>query len=184
MESPIYVDFDDTLVHSVENLQTGDAITIVPRPGAQRFLHRLAKISPVYILSYAVREHVERGLRRLGDARRALSGILSREDLQPVISALDRIMTSREPLHEQQRKIDAVEPIVPQGVIFDDQPVGSWYYLVKSTAAGIGGKMWVQVPPYDIRNRNDSALDHAYRKFHKTFVGTQFIGGQPARSVV
>jgi len=176
MESPIYVDFDETLAHP-DTDRRGEVIRIIPRPGAGVFLQRLAAIAPVYILSYAVLDHVRQGLKTLGPAERHVSGILTREDLQPVIDQLERILTENLPSAEREARIGRVQPIVPSGVIFDDQPVGSWYHLVKSTATGAGNHLWIRVPEYG-GARHDDALDRAYRRFHRIFVGTAFLGAR------
>jgi hypothetical protein len=172
---PIYVDLDDTLIRSDVDAK-GGVTRIFPRPGAGRFLRRLSGVGPVYILSYATLSHVQDGLEAIGAEASFVSGILSREDLVPVIDALERISWEATPPRDRVRMIEGIPAIVPPGVIFDDQPVGSWYYLVKSTAAGIRSGMWIQVPAYTQHLSDHDALDRAYRKFHRMFVGTTFLG--------
>lgn len=149
--NPIYVDLDQTLIHPTKD-------RIHPRPGAAEFLQQLAGHGEVYILSHALRSHVDTALPALGFGADYISGILTREDLQPVIDQLDHLRTD-------------IQPIFPPGVIFDDQPIGSPYHLIKSTALGISDDLWIQVPAYNRVNPNDTALKAAYKKFKHRFVG-------------
>ncbi len=119
--NPIYVDLDDTLIHPTKD-------RIHPRPGAAEFLRQLAGHGKVYILSHALRSHVEAALPALGGGAEYISGIFTREDLQPVIDQLNLLSPTY------------IQPLFPPGVIFDDQPVGSPYHLIKSTAPGGSGK--------------------------------------------
>lgn len=167
---PLYVDLDATLIHSEED-RDGE-FRIYPRPGADRFLKRLARHGDVYILSHATLPHVQDALPYLGDGAAYLSGIITREDLKPVIDELNRLESERLPRPERERRRAGIEPIVPPGVIFDDQPVDSVYYRIKATAMGIGPGMWIQVPAYVRPMRDDDALERAYRKFQRMFVGT------------
>ncbi len=161
---PIYVDLDETLIYS-------DDTAIYPRPGAAEFLRRLAGHGDVYILSHATLRHVQRALPYLGRGSEYLSGIFTREDLQPVIDQLDFLASTTLPKADLERLRASIKPLFPAGVIFDDQPVGSDPYLIKSTALGIGGDMWIQVPADTRVNQNDDALKKAYKKFHRRFVG-------------
>jgi hypothetical protein len=172
---PIYTDLDETLIRSDVDAR-GNITRIFPRPGAGRFLKRLSEISQVYILSYAMRSHVQDGLAAIGPEADVISGIISREDLKPVIDELDRIAWEDTLPGGRVHQISKVPAIAPQGVIFDDQPVGSWYYLVKSTAVGVGSGMWIRVPAFRKGHPDPDALDRAYRKFHRMFVGTSFLG--------
>ncbi len=161
---PLYVDLDATLIHS-------DDTAIYPRPGAAEFLCRLAGHGDVYILSHATLPHVHRALPYLGRGSEYLSGLFSREDLQPVIDQLDSLTSTTLPKADLKRLRASIPPLFPAGVIFDDQPVGSDPYFMKSTALGIGGDLWIQVPAYTRVNLNDNALEQAYKKFYRRFVG-------------
>ena len=149
--NPVYVDLDATLIHPTKD-------RIYPRPGAAEFLRQLAGHGEVFILSHAMLVHVEEALPTLGVGAEYISGIFTREDLQPVIDQL------------HLRRTD-IQPLFPPGVIFDDQPIGSSYHLIKSTALGIGDDLWIQVPAYNRVNPHDTALKAAYKKFHRLFVG-------------
>ncbi len=162
--NPIYTDLDATLIHS-------DDTAIYPRPGAAEFLRRLAGHADVYILSHATLPHVQRALPYLGSGSKYLSGVFSREDLQPVIDQFDRLASKALPKADLKRLRANIKPLFPAGVLFDDQPVGSDLYLIKSTALGIGEGLWIHVLPYTRVNLNDNALEQAYKKFQRRFVG-------------
>lgn len=172
VDSPIYVDFDDTLIHP-ETDRRGRVIRIHPRPHAGEFLLRLSRHAPVYILSHAYLEHVMENLPLLGPDVGVVEGVLAREDLQPVIEQVEEILWSGASEQAQERALQKITPIAPAGVMFDDQPVGSYLYKVKASALGIGPGMWIQVKPYNPPTPNDTGLERAYQKFKRMFVGAE-----------
>lgn len=175
MDNPIYSDLDETLIHN-ELDHHGNLIRIHPRPGAGEFLKNLSKHGDVYILSHGTVAHVMSALPQIGPGIEAVTGVLAREDLQPVINELERIEEMPIRSREKKRLRAEIAPIVLPGVIFDDQPVGSWLYAIKSIAMGTGPGTWIEVPAYSRPTPKDRALEKAYRKFRKRFVGTSMEG--------
>lgn len=176
MALPLYVDLDGTLAVTEQRFLRSDLVHI--RPNADKFLRSLGDHGPVFILSHATLPHVERCLDLIPGSRDLLSGIFSREDLQPVEEIVDEIMQGSPWLTERQVEMleGRIVPIAPPGVVFDDQPVGSYYYVLKSSAIGIGPRLWIKVQSYSKPNPKDEGLARAYTKFRNTFVEPSVLG--------
>lgn len=174
MTPVLYSDLDDTLIFP-EDLPDG-SISIIVRPEAPDFLDMLSGYGQVWILSMATRPHVENAMGKLGRrAQRAVSGILTREDLKPVIEEIELIDTLPKLRDEHRRTLEAeIPPLFPSGVIFDDQPVNSIFYRIKRAALGIDAKMWVQV------GDAKGGLWNAYRRFLSRFAAPKRRGKQRA----
>lgn len=175
MSQVLYVDLDETLVFS-EELPDG-TLEITVRPEAADFLQTLTSYGDVWIMSMGTRPHVENALRELGRrARNAVTGIITREDLQPVtdeIELIDGLPTLRD---EHRKTLEAEIPQrFPSGVIFDDQPVGSQLYRIKRAALGIDESMWIQV------GDSNMGLWNAYRRFLTRFTKPKRRGKARAR---
>ncbi len=163
MSRILYSDLDETLIFS-EELPDG-TLSITVRPDAADFLQTLTSYGDVWIISMGTRAHVDNALRELGRrARNAVTGIIAREDLEPVTDEIE-LIDELPRLRDEHRKIleSEIPPLFPSGVIFDDQPVGSKLYRIKRAALGIDADMWVQV------GDSEGGLWNAYRRFLTRF---------------
>lgn len=172
MKSVLYSDLDDTLVFP-EELPDG-SISIIVRPDAPEFLEALSAYGDLWIMSLGTRPHVENAMGKLGRrAQRAVTGIITREDLQPITDEIGLIDVMPLLRDKHRRILDAeISPLFPAGVIFDDKPVGSVFYRIKRAALGIDSKMWVQV------GDADGGLWNAYRRFLSRFAVPKRRGKQ------
>jgi len=165
----LYTDLDDTIVTSSVD-RYGQVLEITPRPGVDQFIRSLSNHGELYVLSHATRDHVLNALEAIGDSSHAFQGILSREDLQPVIEQLE-IVASEPGLSERERNrlIMEIPPIAPRGVMFDDFPPRSWMYMIKATALGIDERHWIQVAPFNDLKPDRGGLEKAYREYLRRF---------------
>ena len=138
--SRLYCDLDNTLIMGVQN---GNQIHVIVRPGAVKFLKRLAAIGDLWLMTHGVRSHARESLRVMG-TRPLFKGILSREDYGHLVPG--------------------DKPIAPPGFIFDDFPVGSWLYDLKATALGINRGLWIEVEPFAFDKPDTGALSRAYHE--------------------
>lgn len=170
-EKPIYVDLDDTLTH--HEVEDGKTIFTV-RPWAPEFIQALSHYGDVYLLTFANKEHALQGLNRIGPAKRYISGVISREHLDPIADRISEIeqMPGLE-LGDKLRLYAEVPPIAQPGVVFDDNPVGSDFFWIKSRAVDIGPEHWIQVPLYTPGRGGEYELHYSYWKFIEKFVSVQ-----------
>lgn len=165
MGRPIYVDLDDTLITSVTD-GDGDVIEIVPRPGVNSFLGKLSRHGNLFLLTHAMTPHVDDAFRALGSVTRMFTGVISRETMEPVIEQVDYLLENPDLTADQKLALyNEIVPIVPRGVVFDDQPVGSQLYLYKAASVGASPEDWIQVPPFKLTTRRDRHLEGAYREY-------------------
>lgn len=162
--NPIYVDLDDTLVTSDLD-RMGNVTRIHARPGAGMFLRELSRYGEPVLLTHALRAHVDDARRALGRAARYLTGVISREDLEPVSLQLAVIHMAPRSRDRYRRLLAAVEPIAMEGVVFDDMPVDSPLYELKAAAVGIGPELWIQVDRGDWNGGLAKALGVFLRRF-------------------
>ncbi len=174
MKPVLYSDLDDTLIFP-EELPDG-SISIIVRPDAPEFLDALSGYGDLWIMSLGTRPHVEEAMRKLGRrAQRAVTGIITREDLQPIADEIEFIDTLPRLRAEHRRTLEAEIPsLFPGGIIFDDKPVGSIFYRIKRAALGIEARMWVQV------GDSEGGLWNAYRRFLSRFAVPKRRGKQRA----
>lgn len=157
----IYTDLDQVLIAPVHG-RSGGVVNIIPRPRADWFVKKLASKGDLWLLTAADRVHALNGLKTLGPAANAFQGILSWEDLEPIAEMV--FVIENEPGLRSKEKAALyrdIEPIAPPGLMFDDYPVGSWVYLIKSAAIGIGPDAWVQVEGFYPSSGDGRGLEEA-----------------------
>lgn len=166
----IYVDLDHTLVNPVVDEEFPyEVVDIIPRPGAYEFLTRLRKHGEPWLLTASERRHAARALEVLGPAAERFAGVLSREDLWPVEAQIHVVESAVVEDHERAALWKLIEPVAPPGPVFDDFPVGSPMYLLKSYAVGIGPERWIQVEPFVEGFPDRGGLAKAYNEFIRRF---------------
>jgi hypothetical protein len=163
----IYVDLDNVLVNPV--VEPRGMVRIHPRPGADRFLSSLARRGEMWLLTASDPFHAKNGLKSLGSAAKTFTGIITREDLAPVEEQLQIVFAADLNEVDRSRLWATIPPIAPRGVVFDDFPVGSEMFLVKSTAVGIGPEQWIQVEPFTSIHPDKNGLGKAYEEFKRRF---------------
>lgn len=159
----VYVDLDGTLIHAETEAATDRVIRIFVRPGASTFLHRIAQIGEVVLLTHATKDHAEEALKELGAAAEIFKERITREDLAPIIDQFEAIDST--PGLSERRRLELYQeilPISPPGFMIDDYPVGSWMYWLKSTAIGIGPNEWIQISRFHSRRSIGAGLQAAY----------------------
>lgn len=165
----IYVDLDETLVANVVN-EEGDVLNIIPRPGVQWFLRMLSLHGDLWLLTAANELHARRALYVLGPEARLFKGIITREMMKPVEDHIDLIMTSEGLTDEQRHELlNLVQPIEKPGIMFDDFPVGSALWEMKSRSIGIDESKWIQVEPFHYLKPERQGLKRAYSEFIARF---------------
>lgn len=178
----IYTDLDETLIGNVVG-PDGNVLKIYPRPGAGWFLRSLANHGDVWMLTAAERGHAERALRKLGPEAKYLKGVLSREDMKPVEEQIAVVLETPGLSDEVRLELwDEIKPIAPPGIMFDDFPVGSSMYALKSKSLGIDEDQWVQVEPYRVGVPDRHGLKRAYSEFLARF-GGQELGVRRGKKV-
>lgn len=163
----IYCDNDNTLTAPVWSPTGGnEIIDVMVRPKAEWFLEQLSKHGDVYIITAAAREYADQALNRLGDARKFIKGIISREDMSPVSDKIVDIECNNElEWIEKERLYQQIKPIAPEGFLFDDYPVGGWLYKLKAKVVGINESKWIKVKPFGPNDPDTGGLEKAYAEF-------------------
>ncbi len=162
----IYTDLDNVLINPVQDVVTGEVLSIVPRPDADWFLESLANQGEVWLLTMANRAHANRALQLIGTEH--LSGIVSAEDMVHVIRLLEMILKADGLSDEDRRQLVSEIPKVgPPGMVFDDYPVGSDMQIVKSAAIGIGPESWIEVEPFVTGVPDRKGLRKAFQEFQR-----------------
>ncbi len=176
MSKVLYTDLDETLISSV--IERSD-IRIFVRPGVDEFLKNLSRHGELVLLTHAERGHAENAMRALWPASRCFSRIISSEDMAPVIEQMGAIReTPGLSLRHFIELYDSIPPIEPPGVIFDDQPVDSHIYWIKTRVVGVGQKHWIQVEP----DHSRKGLERAYAEYRRRFgAGRAVISGRARR---
>lgn len=177
MKQKLFVDLDDTLIASVVDDQ-GNVTEIVPRPGADDFLIKLSKHGDLYLLTHATRPHVRDAFKALGPISRIFEAVISRENMRPIIEQLEIIDRSAD-LTDAEREFlyEEIEPIFQKGFIFDDQPVGSELYWIKTLAIGATQDDWIRVRAFTDYAVARSGLDRAYAEYRRRASGGRMMAG-------
>jgi len=165
----IYTDLDETLVGNILDGE-GNSVAIVPRPGAQWFLRTLSNHGDVWLITWATMQHAREALGKLGREARLLKGIITRESMKPVVEQIE-VVTETPGLTDEQRATlwNEIMPIAEPGVVFDDFPVGSSLWGIKSRAVGINEDKWIQVDPFLPGTPDQQGLKRAYSEFVARF---------------
>lgn len=175
MGRPIYVDLDSTLIDSDVD-DGGNVIAIHPRPGVDRFLGKLSRHGDLFLLTHAMKSHVKEAFRAIGKPSKLFEGVISREDMEPIIEMIDYIVNDPRLSMEQRGMLyQEIQPIMPKGYIFDDQPVGSDLYLYKTAAVGARPNDWIQVKPFKRGRTSGQELERAYQEYLRRAGGPHTI---------
>jgi hypothetical protein len=170
MGRPIYVDLDQTLIDSAMD-RYGGVTKIYPRPGVDEFLKKLSRHGDLFLLTHAMRPHVEDAFQAIGPSVQLFQGVISREDMAPVIEQIEYLLGNMSLTPDERAMLyREVPPLAPRGFIFDDQPVGSELYLIKTATVGARPADWVQVKPFH-RSPDDHGLETAYQEYRRRAVG-------------
>jgi hypothetical protein len=165
----IYTDLDNTLVNPVTDPE-GNVTAILPRPGVQEFIDKLARDGQLWMLTAAVREHAERAMSILWPASKKFKGVLSREDMAPVEEQLGVVLEEPGLTDEERRNLyREIRPIAPPGAMFDNYPVGSSIYLLKAASIGIKPDQWIEVEHFGDGKMDRGGLKKAYTEFRRRF---------------
>lgn len=174
----IYLDLDETLIGNLVD-PDGNVREIFPRPGAAWFIRTMSHHGDVWLLTAAAKEHAKRALRKLGPEAKRFKGIITREDLEPIEEQLDVVLKSPGISDEVRMELwDQIKPIAKPGIMFDDFPVGSKMYVMKSKAIGINEDHWIQVEGYYPGSPDRQGLRHAYSEFVSRFGDQGFLMGR------
>lgn len=174
----IYLDLDETLIGNVID-PLGNVLEIRPRPGASWFIRTMSQHGELWLLTAAAREHAKRALRKLGRESKRFKGIITREDMEPIEQQIDVVLQSPGLTDEVRMELwDQIKPIASPGVIFDDFPVGSKVFALKSKAVGIGDRHWIQVEPYRPGMADYQGLKRAYSEFISRLGNRDFAMGR------
>lgn len=163
----IYCDNDNTLTAPEWSPAGGNEIIgVLVRPKAAWFLEQLSKHGEIYVMTAATKEYALQALNKLGDARKLIKGVISREDMLSVSDKIVDIECNSElEWVEKERLYQQIEPIFPAGFIFDDYPVGGWLYRLKAKVIGIDESKWIKVKPFGPHDPDENGLEKAYAEF-------------------
>lgn len=167
---PIYCDMDHVLVLPIIDPFTDEAKDIEIRPDVEWFLESLSRYGDVSLMSQADRGWVNFVVSKLGKAARFLKQKISRQDLAIIDRQIERVNEKNLPIAERDLQYLRIAPILPAGVIFDDYPVGSWMFWLKSVANGTartGGEMWIEVDPFLETIPEMGGLRRAFAEFER-----------------
>lgn len=166
---PIYIDLDETLGTAVYGPFSMQPSAFEVRPEALWFLEALSRYGDLHLLTWAEIGWVKTAFRALGPHASLFKGVISREALLPVAMKLDAVDGQNLPEAERLGLYKRIRPIAPPGVAFDDFPVGSRFYRIKTLAVGtffMGPHLWIQVTAYESGTLDDS-LRLAYDEFQR-----------------
>lgn len=165
----IYTDLDETLIANVLDSKR-NVVDMIPRPGVQWFLRTLAQHGDLWLITAANAEHARLALKKLGKDARLFKGIITRENMRPVEEQIEVVLETPGLTEEQRATLwEEIQPIAPPGVIFDDFPVGSSIWAMKSKAVGINEDKWINVEPYFPGSPDNQGLKRAYSEFVARF---------------
>lgn len=183
MGRPIHVDLDATLIDSDVD-KFGNVVEIHSRPGVGRFLEKLSRRGDLFLLTHAMKDHVKNAFRAIGKPTRLFQGVISREDMAPIIEQIDYIVQDpRLTMEERGMLYQEIQPIMPRGYIFDDQPIGSELYLIKTAAVGARPSDWIQVKAFKHGATTGDALERAYQEYLRRSMGPHTVLSGRARRV-
>jgi hypothetical protein len=179
----IYTDLDETLIGNVLG-PAGQSIDIVLRPGVQWFLRTLSNHGTLWMITAANSAHAEQALRKLGRDARLFNGMITREDMEPVEEQIKVVLETPGLTDEQRLALwHEIKPIEKPGIIFDDFPVGSSLWAMKSKAIGIDETKWIQVDPYHPGQADRQGLKRAYSEFVARFGDQGAVLGRRRRAL-
>lgn len=163
----IYCDLDETLVAPVRGGRVAPGFNnVIPRPGAEAFLGSLSRHGDIVLLTMSTRNQAEHALRILGRPARFIGELISREDLELIGEQIDVVERADVSPREKAALYRDIRPLYPQGFIFDDQPIGSGAYEIKSLATATPPERWIQVASFGYPGLIDrGGLQRAYREF-------------------
>jgi hypothetical protein len=167
----IYLDLDETLIANVVD-STGNVVQIIPRPGVGWFLRTMAQHGSLWLLTAAHSSHAKRALRKLGPEAKLFKGILTREDMEPIEEQIAVVLKTPGLTDEQRLDLwEEIKPIARPGIMFDDFPVGSSMWAMKSKAIGTSPdeEKWIQVESYFPGKADRQGLKRAYAEFVSRF---------------
>lgn len=178
----IYVDLDETLVANV--VRNDEVVDIIPRPGVGWFLRTLAQHGELWLLTAAHSTHARRALSKIGREAELFKGIITREMMKPIEDQLEVVLLTPGLTDEQRITLwEEIVPIAKPGVMFDDFPVGSSLWAMKSKAIGIGEDKWIQVDAYLPGSIDRQGLKRAYSEFVSRFGSQNFDMGRRPRTL-
>lgn len=182
MSRPIYIDLDSTLIDSIAN-RRGDVTKIIVRPGVDTFLQNLSQHGDLILLTHAMRPHVKNAFKAIGAPSKIFAGVISREDMQPIIELIEYLANDSKLTMEERTMIYyEIESLSPRGYVFDDQPVGSELYLIKRAAVGAKPSDWIQVKPFDYKGSDRRGLERAYEEYlHRAAGPRTVLSGRAVR---
>jgi len=164
----IYVDLDETLIANV--VRHGEVVDILPRPGVSWFLRTLSQHGELWLLTAAHSSHAKRALKKIGPDAKRFKGIITREDMEPVEEQIAVVLETPGLTDEQRIALwEQIKPIAKPGIMFDDFPVGSSLWAVKSKSIGIDENKWIQVDAYLPGKMDRQGLKNAYSEFVARF---------------
>lgn len=179
----IYLDLDETLIGNV--VKNGDVIEIIPRPGVNWFLRTMAQHGDLWLLTAAHRDHAKRALRKIGHDAKLFKGVIARDMLEPIEEQVDVVLSTPGLTDDQRIELwKEIKPIAVEGIMFDDFPVGSSMWAMKSRAIGIDEDKWIQVEPYYPGSQDRQGLKKAYSEFIARFGDQGFELGRRRRERV
>lgn len=163
----IYCDNDNTLTAPQWSPSGGNEIIgVLIRPKAEWFLEQLAKHGDVYVITAASKDYALQALNKLGEARKFIKDVISREDMLPISDKIVDIECNPElEWVEKHRLYEAIEPLYPEGYLFDDYPAGGWLYKLKAKVVGIDETKWIKVAPFGPNDPDKDGLEKAYAEF-------------------
>lgn len=178
----IYTDLDNVLINPVLDPITGAVVEIIPRPDVEWFLEMLARQGELWLLTAAQDYHAESALAIIGPASENITGIISAQDLYPVSRQVEMIFDAQGLSDEDRAQLaNEIPPIMPPGVIFDDYPVGSGMFWMKSSAVGIGPERWIQVEAFSDESPDRGGLRKAFEEFEARFLRNPAMEGRLKR---
>lgn len=173
----IYVDLDETLIANV--VRGNQVVEILPRPGVGWFLRTLSQHGDLWLLTAAHSSHAKRALKKIGNEAKRFKGIITREDMEPVEEQIAVVLETPGLTDEQRRALwNEIKPIAKPGIMFDDFPVGSPLWAMKSKSIGIDENKWIQVDPYYPGQVDRQGLKNAYSEFVARFGNQGFDLGR------
>jgi hypothetical protein len=178
----IYIDLDETLIANV--VSAGEVVDILPRPGVGWFLRTLAQHGELWLLTAAHSSHAKRGLSKIGREAKLFKGVISREMMQPIEDQIEVVLETPGLTDEQRMTLwEEIKPIAKPGIMFDDFPVGSSIWAMKSKAIGISEDKWIQVDAYLPGSIDRRGLKRAYSEFVSRFGSQGFDLGRRTRAL-
>lgn len=175
MARPLFIDLDATLIDSDVDAR-GNVINIVVRPGVDKFLQKLSRHGDLFLLTHATRPHVKDAFKAIGPASGLFQGVISREDMEPIIEQIEYLANDPKLTREERTMLYyEIDALSPRGYVFDDQPVGSELYLIKRAAVGAKPSDWIQVKPFDRQATSGHELERAYQEYRRRAVGTHTV---------